>query len=59
MKTLRYLMLTLLVIAIGAGSATAGGQLFIYNWTDYTSPDLIKKFEKESTKISDQVCVGC
>lgn len=28
--------------------ARAGGNLFIYNWTDYTSPDLIAKFEKET-----------
>ncbi len=49
MRTLRYLILPLLVIAIGAGSATAAGQLFIYNWTDYTSPDLLKKFEKETS----------
>jgi spermidine/putrescine transport system substrate-binding protein len=48
MRVLRYLMLALLVIAIGAGSATAAGQLFIYNWTDYTAPDLLKKFEKET-----------
>ena len=31
-----------------AGSAQAGGELFFYNWTDYTSPKLIKKFEKET-----------
>jgi spermidine/putrescine transport system substrate-binding protein len=48
MRTLRYLMLLLMVIAIGAGSATAAGELFIYNWTDYTSPELLKKFEKET-----------
>lgn len=28
--------------------ALAGGDLFIYNWTDYTAPELIKKFEKET-----------
>ena len=48
MRILRYLMLSLLVIAIGAGSAIAAGRLFVYNWTDYTSPDLLKKFEKET-----------
>ena len=38
------------MLAIGAqgGTAHAAGDLFIYNWTDYTSPDLIKKFEAES-----------
>jgi spermidine/putrescine transport system substrate-binding protein len=29
-----------------AGNAWADGQLNIYNWGDYTSPDLIKKFEQ-------------
>src|ERR1700712_5219142 len=34
---------------IGSGAcAEAAGNLFIYNWTDYTSPDLIAKFEKET-----------
>ncbi|MBX3584670.1 MAG: extracellular solute-binding protein [Rhizobiaceae bacterium] len=28
-----------------AGSAAAEGELNIYNWGDYTSPELIKKFE--------------
>ena len=38
-------------LALGlAGNAAhaAGGDLFIYNWTDYTSPDVIAKFEKET-----------
>ena len=30
---------------LGAGSALADGELHIFNWGDYTSPDLIKKFE--------------
>jgi spermidine/putrescine transport system substrate-binding protein len=29
-----------------AGNAAAEGELNIYNWGDYTSPDLIKKFEE-------------
>ena len=28
------------------GTALADGELNIYNWGDYTNPDLIKKFEK-------------
>ncbi|WP_120497649.1 extracellular solute-binding protein [Kiloniella sp. EL199] len=28
--------------------ASADGDLFIYNWTDYTAPDLITKFESET-----------
>ncbi len=31
-----------------ASAAHAAGELYIYNWTDYTSPDLIAKFEKET-----------
>ena len=29
-----------------AGSAAAEGELNIYNWGDYTSPEMIKKFEE-------------
>ncbi|PHR88358.1 MAG: spermidine/putrescine ABC transporter substrate-binding protein, partial [Blastopirellula sp.] len=36
-----------LSIGTTAGAALAEGELFMYNWTDYTSPELIKKFEKE------------
>lgn len=36
-------------MALGlSGGAKAAGDLFIYNWTDYTNPELIKKFEQES-----------
>ncbi len=38
----------LLALASASGLARAGGDLFIYNWTDYTAPDVIKKFEKET-----------
>lgn len=36
------------VLALSAGitTAQADGELHIYNWGNYTSPDLIKKFEK-------------
>lgn len=35
--------------ALGFGGiAKADGDLFIYNWTDYTAPDLIEKFEAET-----------
>jgi len=30
-----------------AGAAMAEGELNIYNWGDYTNPDLIKKFEQQ------------
>lgn len=38
----------LLTAVMAAGPARAEGELFIYNWTDYTSPELIQKFEKET-----------
>ena len=31
----------------GLGQAHAEGELHIYNWGDYTSPELITKFEKQ------------
>jgi spermidine/putrescine transport system substrate-binding protein len=34
----------------GAGTALADGELHIYNWGNYTSPELIKKFE-DTNKI--------
>ena len=36
-----------LAIMASAGVASAEGELNIYNWGDYTNPDLISKFEKE------------
>jgi len=33
-------------LVLGAGPALADGELNIYNWGDYTNPDLIKKFER-------------
>ena len=44
-KTLRAL--TLVVCGLST-HAQAGGNLYIYTWTDYTSPQLIKKFETET-----------
>lgn len=35
-------------LAFVANAASADGNLFIYNWTDYTAPDLIEKFEAET-----------
>ena len=34
------------MLVAGAGGAHAAGELNIYNWGDYTNPELIKKFEK-------------
>lgn len=33
-------------LVVVPGCALAGGELNIYNWGDYTNPDLIKKFEQ-------------
>ena len=35
-------------LSMMTGQARATGNLFIYNWTDYTAPALIQKFEKET-----------
>ncbi len=35
-------------LTLGASAAQADGQLFIYNWSNYIPPDLIKKFEQET-----------
>ncbi len=35
------------VAVLGAGAARAEGELNIFNWGNYTSPELIKKFEDE------------
>ena len=42
----RLLMATALTL-IGAQAASAAGELNIFNWGNYTNPDLIAKFEKE------------
>jgi len=56
-----YWKTTLLATMTVAGTAMllptlsfgAGGELHLYNWTDYTSPEMIAKFETETgTKVS-------
>jgi spermidine/putrescine transport system substrate-binding protein len=44
MTTTAIATLTVLTLA---GAASAAGELNIYNWGDYTSPELIKKFEEQ------------
>jgi spermidine/putrescine transport system substrate-binding protein len=39
-----FCLLTLLLFTV----SLAQGELFIYNWSDYTSPELIEKFEAET-----------
>ena len=48
MKRIAVVMLCVVALLFSAGTAIAGGELFLYNWSDYTAPDLIKKFEKET-----------
>lgn len=49
MKNMRtYLTASLFGLAIGLPTLGHAGELHIYNWTDYTSEDMIKKFEKET-----------
>jgi spermidine/putrescine transport system substrate-binding protein len=48
MKRIAVVMLCVLALLFSAGTAIAAGELFLYNWSDYTAPDLIKKFEKET-----------
>ncbi len=36
-----------IALVLGASPALAAGELQIFNWGDYTNPDLIKKFEKQ------------
>ena len=44
MKTI----LKFLIFFLPAMSVLADGKLYLYNWTDYTSPELIEKFEQET-----------
>lgn len=44
---LPILVSTLSGLAMFAGAAHAAGELNIFNWGDYTSPELIKKFEQK------------
>ena len=48
MKKLMLIVAAMVVMMTGTRAARADGDLFLYNWTDYTSPDLIRKFEEET-----------
>ena len=45
---MKNITLTAMGLALSAGMVSAEGDLFLYNWTDYTAPDLIEKFEAET-----------
>lgn len=48
MRKFMLLVVTTAALVVGTVGARAGGDLFLYNWTDYTAPDLIDKFEKQT-----------
>jgi len=41
-------MLAAAAVSLTAGAAKAEGELHIYNWTEYTPPELVAKFEAET-----------
>lgn len=45
---MKKLTVSTLALMLSANIAAAEGELFLYNWTDYTAPDLIEKFEAET-----------
>ena len=47
-KLKSVLTTSVLSLMFSSTIALADGDLFIYNWTDYTAPDLIAKFEKDT-----------
>ncbi|WP_375691436.1 extracellular solute-binding protein [Pseudooceanicola sp. LIPI14-2-Ac024] len=47
MKPTIRIAATASALALAAGTAWAEGELNIYNWGNYTNPELIEKFEKE------------
>ncbi len=48
MKHRKLLAFAVTAAALAAAPAGAEGKLYLYNWTDYTAPGLIEKFEKET-----------
>lgn len=46
MRLPRILTLSAAVLALSAFPALADGELNIYNWGNYTSPEMVKKFEE-------------
>jgi spermidine/putrescine transport system substrate-binding protein len=43
-----FTIFTAAAFMLTMGLAKAEGELFFYNWTEYTPPELIEKFEKET-----------
>ncbi|MEM7070515.1 MAG: extracellular solute-binding protein [Pseudomonadota bacterium] len=45
---MKKLFISIIAIAFSGQIAWAQGELNLYNWTDYTPPELIEKFERET-----------
>ena len=45
---MRRILATTTALALASGAASAEGELNIYNWGNYTSPEMIEKFEQET-----------
>lgn len=45
---MKRMLSTVALLALGAGAAQAEGELQLFNWGDYTNPELIEKFEAET-----------
>jgi spermidine/putrescine transport system substrate-binding protein len=54
MNIMKRLATTVAALALGATAALAEGELNIFNWGNYTSPEMIKKFE-EAYKVKVSV----
>ncbi len=48
MKKVFLTLASAIFLVFNSSTVVAQGELFLYNWSDYTSPDLISKFEKET-----------
>ena len=46
MKSKILAMIMAMGLTFTVGSASAAGELHIYNWGNYTNPEMIEKFEK-------------
>ncbi len=46
-------LITATALMLSSTAAFAEGELFLYNWGNYTSPEMVKKFEeKYSVKVT-------
>ncbi|MEZ5923218.1 MAG: extracellular solute-binding protein [Hyphomicrobiaceae bacterium] len=53
MSRCRTIVAAIAALALSTGTAHADGELQIFNWGDYTSPEMIKKFEaKYNVKVT-------